>query len=333
MKSRLAIVWILLCLWAPTALAMQGATSKAQQKKISAELAELYSVDQKDQELWDQLSEQELETRRKTRRDRVAEFVTLGQLSKSEDYYFASWLLQHGDDHNDILIAHLLASAASFDGYTKSDFMVAAALDRYMLHFKHPQRFGSQTFDEQGKDFGDTSKLLCDSIVKLYRGNSTGLNGRKVEPGVQTNKALKTASRRLAKIAKKAEVYAKKDDEKGIAEWSAAQEETLKIIEQGLLKEADDYYNAALILQQCVGADYKLTAHIMAMTAGILKHKKARALYVQTLDEFLMEIGTPPLFAKYKKPEADASAPAIGILVPKILILHADLRRVFTKKK
>jgi len=259
-----------------------------------AELAELYRSDQADQAREDLGAE--FGRRQKVRRDRVIEIVRAGQLDRPIDYYHASMLLQHGDGADDFLLAHVLATAAAFDGEKQGFFLSAATLDRFLITLKQPQRFGSQTFDPEGKDLGDTSKLLSEAIVQVFRQGPprprSGLTGRPLDPKVRTKAALQAAGKRLASTAKSAESQAKSKPDAVPSLVGAARE----ITDRGLLEQPDDFLNGALILAHGEGADERVLSHALATAAGLLQRQKARELWAATLDRLLKALGRAPLF-------------------------------------
>jgi hypothetical protein len=53
-------------------------------------------------------------------------------------------ILQHGEGSEDIFLAHVLATAAGFQGHDRARWLSAAALDRYLHRTRQPQRFGTQ---------------------------------------------------------------------------------------------------------------------------------------------------------------------------------------------
>jgi uncharacterized protein (DUF1778 family) len=278
---------------------------------IGAELAELYRSDQADQAREDLGAE--FGRRQKVRRDRVIEIVRAGELDRPIDYYHASMLLQHGDGVDDFLLAHVLATAAAFDGEKQGFFLSAATLDRFLTRLKRPQRFGSQSFDPEGKDLGDVSRLLSEAIVQVFRQKPpyprSGLNGRPIDPKVRTRAALQVSGRKLAQAAKNVESQAKTKPEAVRPIVEAA----LEIVDRGLLEQADDFCHAALVLAHGQDADELLLSHVLATAAGLLRHKQARALWAATLDRFLEALGRPPLF---EPPAPAGEKPRKGLTLP-----------------
>lgn len=78
------------------------------------------------------------------RRQRAWELLSAGKLACPADLYRAAIVFQHGHDKNDYLLAHVLASAAAFEGHEAARWLSAAALDRFLGKVGQPQVFGTQ---------------------------------------------------------------------------------------------------------------------------------------------------------------------------------------------
>jgi hypothetical protein len=65
-----------------------------------------------------------------------------------EEYFYAAYLFQHGQDANDYLFAHILAMQAVALGYTRAKWISAATLDRYLEQIGQKQVFGTQYVGE-----------------------------------------------------------------------------------------------------------------------------------------------------------------------------------------
>lgn len=87
---------------------------------------------------------EQIEPRDKTRRARVHELLESGQLKTAEDFRDAAFIYQHGQQPEDYLLAHVLAMVAVQKGDTKSIWISAATLDRYLQKSGQPQVFGTQ---------------------------------------------------------------------------------------------------------------------------------------------------------------------------------------------
>lgn len=86
-----------------------------------------------------------------------------------EDYYYAAFLFQHGQEADDYLFAHILATEAVALGYGRAKWISAATLDRYLQQIGQKQVFGTQYVGENyayylqhqhDPDVGDKFKAL-----------------------------------------------------------------------------------------------------------------------------------------------------------------------------
>jgi len=113
----------------------------------SEELRAIYEADQADRsftspptaEEWAEVSERD-----GRRRARVLQLLRADSLRTGGDLYHAAMILQHGEGSEDILLAHILATAAAFAGDERGRWLSAASLDRYLLRTESPQRLGTQ---------------------------------------------------------------------------------------------------------------------------------------------------------------------------------------------
>jgi hypothetical protein len=78
------------------------------------------------------------------RRDQVRRLVGEGKLQSGEDYYYAAFIFQHGQQPSDYLYAHVLAVTAVNKGLHNAMWLSAATLDRYLHSVRQPQVFGTQ---------------------------------------------------------------------------------------------------------------------------------------------------------------------------------------------
>lgn len=131
---------------------------------VSQELRELFEADQADRrpssaptrEMWEEIS-----ARDELRRDRVLELVREDALKVAADFYHAAMVLQHGQESEDILIAHVLATSAAYLGDDRGRWLSAASLDRYLHRTRAPQRLGTQyvkVSEEDPYEFDPSSK-------------------------------------------------------------------------------------------------------------------------------------------------------------------------------
>jgi hypothetical protein len=120
--------------------------------KDSAEMRRIFDADQADrqvniaamtrQQLLDWLNK--VGPRDAQRRKQVRDLMARGALQTGHDFDEAAFVFQHGDNPNDYLLAHTLAIVAVTKGSSKSRWIAAATLDRYLQAVKEPQIFGTQ---------------------------------------------------------------------------------------------------------------------------------------------------------------------------------------------
>jgi hypothetical protein len=85
------------------------------------------------------------------RRTRVRARLEGGWLRSAEDFYAAAFILQHGEEANDFLLAHSLALASASFGHAPATWIAAATLDRYLHKIGQPQIFGTQFLAKKGE--------------------------------------------------------------------------------------------------------------------------------------------------------------------------------------
>ena len=110
------------------------------------EVHRLYTQDQADRGVGPakSLPWEQIDPRVRSRRIRVHELLESNQLKTAEDFHDAAFIYQHGHDPEDYLLAHILAMVAVQKGDTKSLWISAATLDRYLQTIGQPQVFGTQ---------------------------------------------------------------------------------------------------------------------------------------------------------------------------------------------
>jgi hypothetical protein len=142
----------------------------------------MYQADQADRQFTSPPTDEDWEAisaRDARRLERVYVLLRADSLSLAEDYYHAAMVLQHGDTAEDILVAHILATAAGFMGDERGYWLSAAALDRYLLRTRMPQRLGTQYFPSSLEDpfatdrsqpmgQGPYVRWLPDSVRRVY---------------------------------------------------------------------------------------------------------------------------------------------------------------------
>lgn len=125
-------------------LAAAGVALSRQAVPVST-IHELYTQDQQDRGVGGpSLQGQQMLQRDAARREQVHAMLEAGVLKSAEDFHDAAFIYQHGQTSDDYLLAHVLGTVAVAKGDTKSLWISAAALDRYLDSIHQPQVFGTQ---------------------------------------------------------------------------------------------------------------------------------------------------------------------------------------------
>ena len=82
------------------------------------------------------------------RRAEAKDLLAAGDLKTAQDFRDAAFIFQHGDNPDDYLLAHILATDAVVKGDASSKWIVAATLDRYLQAIGQKQVFGTQTLSK-----------------------------------------------------------------------------------------------------------------------------------------------------------------------------------------
>jgi hypothetical protein len=82
--------------------------------------------------------------RDEARRARTLALVAAGALASGDDYWHAAFILQHGGETDDFLLAHTFALIAASRGRADATWIAAATLDRYLQKSGRPQIYGTQ---------------------------------------------------------------------------------------------------------------------------------------------------------------------------------------------
>ena len=115
-------------------------------------LLEIYQADQKDRERVFESAEevQELKQRDSMRKTMVQEMVGRGEVATANDLYHAAVIFLHGHEPKDFMAAHRFASIAAINGHRASRWLMASALDRFLMANGMPQVYGTQfEFNEE----------------------------------------------------------------------------------------------------------------------------------------------------------------------------------------
>ncbi len=79
--------------------------------------------------------------------ERLAEAKAMldrGEIRSGADYFRAAFIFHHSREADDILKAHVLATAALAQGHQDAAWIAAASLDRYLQGTGRPQIYGTQ---------------------------------------------------------------------------------------------------------------------------------------------------------------------------------------------
>jgi hypothetical protein len=91
----------------------------------------------------------EITARDEQRRSQVREILAKGGATTGEDFYDAAFIFQHGQQADDYLFAHIIATEAVVLGYSRAKWICVATLDRYLEQIGQKQVFGTQYLDER----------------------------------------------------------------------------------------------------------------------------------------------------------------------------------------
>ncbi len=114
---------------------------------MNKELQALYEEDQADRRAFEQLDQEQLQQvlqRDRARRQRVEELVGSEALQAPEDYFHAAMVFEHGETLEHFWQAHELAKRGAELGHPTSRWLTAAAYDRWLMHQRKPQKYGTQ---------------------------------------------------------------------------------------------------------------------------------------------------------------------------------------------
>jgi len=101
------------------------------------------------------------------RREQVRQLMADGKLQSAEDYYYAAFIFQDGQQPSDYLYAHVLAVTAVNKGLHSAMWLNAATLDRYLHSVRRPQVFGTQfgsLFENRDDQEPYDRKLVSDAL-------------------------------------------------------------------------------------------------------------------------------------------------------------------------
>ena len=111
----------------------------------NAELARLFKEDQDDRKpAITSIDWAVVKPRDDARLARVKELYAAGSLKTGTDWLNAAFILQHGNEPEDFLLAHEMCIAAVIKGEDKARWLAAASEDRFLRKIGRPQHFGTQ---------------------------------------------------------------------------------------------------------------------------------------------------------------------------------------------
>lgn len=86
------------------------------------------------------------------RRERVMKIVTADEAQTAEDYYYAAWIMNHGETPDDARNGHILALRSSELGYRPARWLAAASYDRWQMYQGEPQKYGTNYIYDGRRD-------------------------------------------------------------------------------------------------------------------------------------------------------------------------------------
>lgn len=117
----------------------------------SAEMTAIFEADQADRQAGPAIDWAVVTPRDTARRARTRALLDAGGLHSGADFYHAAFVLQHGGEAGDYLLAHTLAVIAAARGRADATWIAAATLDRYLQAIGQPQIYGTQFSLPQGQ--------------------------------------------------------------------------------------------------------------------------------------------------------------------------------------
>lgn len=128
----------------------------------NATMTQMYEADQSDR-TGAPIDPVKLVTADKQRREAARALLDHGDLHTGIDFLHAAVIFQHGEQPDDFLLAHVLATAALQMGRSDAGWIAAASLDRYLLASGKAQIYGTQYMKGQGQSSLDRG-LVPDSL-------------------------------------------------------------------------------------------------------------------------------------------------------------------------
>jgi len=171
--ARILLLVVLPCTAASPAAAQNDRSAQKKDTNASSEIHQLFVADQDERRSWGSktFTDEEIkqaEERDAKRRERAKQIYLSGGLKTGRDYYDAALLFQHGDQPDDYLLAHVLATVGIAKGNTDCRWMAAATLDRFLQSLKQKQVFGTQFIGQDNRYTYEPydATLLTDDVRK-----------------------------------------------------------------------------------------------------------------------------------------------------------------------
>jgi len=146
-------------------------------------LDRIYQADQEDGRPYSTPQERTATDQRARRRiEQVTAIVSADGLRTAEDYYRAAIVFQHGDQPQDFLTAHLLATIAGFHGHAGGRWLSAASFDMFLLSLDRPQVlgtiYGKANFSRYDRRVSDhLREEFCVPPVGVQEANEAAIEG------------------------------------------------------------------------------------------------------------------------------------------------------------
>lgn len=156
-KAHLYLSLIVITIVVPTSAQMQK--HMVDLKNTRTTMRKLYELDQSHVH----------DTDRSKYREQVRQLMRQGEIRSAKDYYYAAFILQHGQTPSDYLYAHVLAVTAVSKGLHAAIWLSAATLDRYLQSIGQAQIFGTQFGGSLTSPRDEYDRLmLSDSIRAMW---------------------------------------------------------------------------------------------------------------------------------------------------------------------
>ena len=132
-------------------------------------LEDLFNADQRErgQVLASAAEVEALKQSDAARRRELAEMMGRGEVNTAVDLYRAGVIFLHGAQPKDFLTAHRLATMSALLGHRGSRWLLAAALDRFLMSNGLPQVYGTQ-FERNEEENRYQLRLPIDDTTVLH---------------------------------------------------------------------------------------------------------------------------------------------------------------------